>query len=118
MLGGVDKADPLPDCGELDEAEEAACGVVVAGGHASTVLETVEEALNAVSQGVERPVDRVLNEAVLLGRYLWLAASAADVLADGVAVVAAIGQQHLGVDVMFGHQVGVGGAVVGFAGRQ
>lgn len=73
----MDKADPLPDCGELDEAEEAACGVVVAGRYATAVLEAVEEALDAVAQGVERPVDRVLDTPVLLGRYLRLAASAA-----------------------------------------
>jgi len=38
VLGGVDKADPDADGSELDEAEKAAGGVVVAGGDAAAVL--------------------------------------------------------------------------------
>jgi hypothetical protein len=46
----VDKADPLPDGSEHSEAEETARGVVVAGSDAATVLEAVDEALDAVAQ--------------------------------------------------------------------
>jgi len=112
----VDKADPLPDGSEHSEAEETARGVVVAGGDATAVLETVDEALDAVAQGIEGAIDRMLDAAVPLGRDFGSSAARENVLADSVAVVPAVGQEHLWVDVVLGHQLGIGGAVVSFAG--
>ena len=63
------------------------------------VLEAVDAALDAASQGVEGAVDRVLHAAVLLDRDIGRCAPCLDVLADRVAVIAAIGEQHFGVDV-------------------
>jgi hypothetical protein len=41
--------------------------MIVAGGDAAAVLEAADEALDAVAQGVDGAVDRVLHAAVLLG---------------------------------------------------
>src|SRR6185437_13544928 len=92
--------------------------MIVAGGDAAAILEAIDEALNAVSQGVERAVDRVLHTAVLFGWDFGGSTPRADIVADRVAVVAAIGEQHVRVDVMLGHQIEIGGAVVGLPGRQ
>src|SRR6185437_5613789 len=110
--------DPLSNGGQHGEAKKAACGVIVAGGDAAAVLEAVDEALDAVAQGVPGAVDRVLHAAVLLGRDFGRCAPCPDILADRVAVIAAIGEQHFGIDVMLGHQIEIGGAVVGFPWRQ
>ena len=63
-------------------------------------------------------VDRMLDATVAFSRDFGRSAARADVRSDRVAVVAAIGQQHLGIDVVLGDQVGIGGAVLRFAGRQ
>lgn len=52
----MDKADPMFDCGQLGEAKEAACGMIVSSGNAPAVLETVEEAFDAIAGGIERLV--------------------------------------------------------------
>src|SRR6185437_3879462 len=108
-------ADPLSNGSEHGEAEEAGVGMIVAGCDAATVLEAVDEVLDAVSQGVDGAVDRVLHEAVLLGRDLGCAATGADVVANGVAVVASIGEQDGGLGVVLGHQVGIRGAVMSWS---
>ena len=117
-LGRVDKAYPLFDCGQLGKAEKAAGGMIVSRGDAPAVLEAVEEALDPVAGGVERPIDRVLDGPVLLGRNLRPAAAGADLVANGVAVITLVGQHHLGIGIVFGHQIAEGGAVVSFARRQ
>ena len=48
----------------MDEADEAAGEVVIAGGDAAAVLQSVDTALNAMTQGVDRSLDAVLNEVV------------------------------------------------------
>jgi hypothetical protein len=118
VLGRVDKAEPLPDGSEHSEAEETARGMVVAGGDAAAVLEAVDEALDAVAQGIEGAIDRMLDAAVLLGRDFGNSAARENVLADGIAVVAAVGEEHLWADVVLGHQLGIRGAVVRLAGCQ
>jgi hypothetical protein len=55
-LGCVDKAHPAMDCGDLNEAEEACGGLVVAGGDASKLLQQAHHALDAVALGVSNPV--------------------------------------------------------------
>ena len=114
----MDKPDPLADCGEQDEAEEAAGGVVVSGRDAAAVLEPVDELLDAGTQGVEGAIDGMLHATVLLRGNFGCAAAAADVVADGVTVVASVGEQHVGINVVLVHQLGIGGAIMGLAGGQ
>ena len=50
-------AQPHPDGYDVDEAEEAGRGLVVARSHPRGVLEAVEAPLHKVSQGVDARVD-------------------------------------------------------------
>ena len=92
--------------------------MVVAGGDTVTVLQAVDAALDAVTQGVDRPPDAVLDAPVAFGGDLRLAGAVADILADRIAVVAAVGEQDARVAVTLIHQLGIGRAVVRFARRQ
>ena len=47
QLGPVDKPDPETNASEQDEAEEAGCGLVIAGGNTPLFLEMTNEALDA-----------------------------------------------------------------------
>ena len=49
-------AEPEADRRDVDEAQEALCGFVVAGGDAAGILQLVEAALYQVAQPVECPV--------------------------------------------------------------
>ena len=102
----------------MDEAEEAGGGVVVAGSNAAAVLQSVDAALNAITQGVDRSLDAVLNTPVALCWDLRLPATVADIPSDGIAVVAAVGEQDARVAVAFIYQLGIGRAVVRLARRQ
>ena len=90
-LGRVDKPDPLLDRSQLCESEKATCGMIVSGGHAPAVFEPVEESLDPVAGGVEREVNRMLNAPVLFGRNFRLTTTRADVITDGITIVAAVG---------------------------
>ncbi|MBB5751631.1 hypothetical protein GGQ63_000674 [Prosthecomicrobium pneumaticum] len=71
-------------------------GLVVAGGDAAGVFEAIEATLDAIAQSVDEAVDRDLrdlDEAIALHRDDRLGASRSEVLADGVAVVALVGDQ-------------------------
>jgi hypothetical protein len=46
-LGPVDKPYPETNASEQDEAEEAACGLVISGGDTPLFLEVTNEALDA-----------------------------------------------------------------------
>ena len=50
-------AEPEADRRDVDEAQEALCGLVIAGGDTTGILELVEAPLDQVSQPVERAVD-------------------------------------------------------------
>ncbi|OYR17325.1 hypothetical protein CEV32_3897 [Brucella rhizosphaerae] len=82
--------------------------MVVAGGHAAAVLETVDEALDAGTQGVEASVDAVLHLAAPLGRDLRLGPPVARILPQAVTVVAPVTEQHAGIAVALGHEVVIG----------
>src|SRR6516165_2112813 len=84
-LGRVDKIDPLSDGSQHGEAKKAGSGVIVAGCDAAAVFEAVDEALDAVAQGIEGAIDRVLNVTVLLGRDFGRCTPCTDILADCVA---------------------------------
>ena len=56
-------------CGnDLDEAEMACGGLVVTGGEASGVFETVDAALDTIAQGVDQDADRLGRRSVGAGR--------------------------------------------------
>jgi hypothetical protein len=117
-LGRVDKSDPDANAGEQDEAEKACGCMVVACCNTSAVLEAVDEPLDTVAHGVDRVVDGMLDQPVAFGWDFRSAAASAHIVADRIAVIATIAEQNVGIAVAFGHQVGIGGAVVGLAGRQ
>ena len=58
------------------------------------MLEAVEEALDAVSQGVGLLVDGPLDLAVRFRRYLCFGAAPFQICSNGVAVVALVGDKH------------------------
>jgi hypothetical protein len=70
--------------------------VVVAGCDTTVVLQAANEALDAVAERVKAVVDRGLDPTVPLRRYLGLRAAVAGILADGVAVVAAVASRTPG----------------------
>ena len=117
-LGSVDKLDPDTDAAEQDKAQEAAVGFIVARGDPPVLLEMADQALDARTQPVERLVDRILDLSVSPGWYGRNCAAIARVLANGVAVVSLVGQQDVWVAVALGHQLVIGGDVVGLAGGQ
>jgi hypothetical protein len=69
-------------------------------------------------QSVDSMIDRVLDQAVSFCRDFWLATASAHVVADRVAVIAAIAEQNVGIAVSLRHEVGIGGTVMRLAGRQ
>ena len=89
--------------------------MVVAGRHTAAVFQPIEEAFDPVACGIEELIDRVLDKSVLLGGDFWLAATRANFVANGVAVIAPICQHHVGIGVMILHEIAEGGAVVGFS---
>lgn len=89
--------------------------MVVSGSNAPAVLEAVEEALDPVSHRIQCAIDCVLDVTVLLGRDFWLATPDANLVANGIAVVALVAQHHRRVGVGLGHQVVERRAVVSLA---
>jgi hypothetical protein len=75
------------------------------------VLEFVEEPLDAVSHGVGLPADLTLHFAVGLGWDHRIDTSTFEVAADGVAIVAFVGQHRFRVGQVVVHQVRVAGHV-------
>lgn len=97
-LGRVDKvSDPQSQGDDVDEAEVACGGFVVSGCQAPRVLELVEAALDAVSEGVDVVVDRGLDLSSTTHRNDRDAAIRACVFTDAVGVIAFIGDENLRV---------------------
>src|ERR1700761_9599854 len=113
----MDKPDPDANAGEQDEPEKTGGCVIVARCNAPAVLEAVDEPLDAVAQSVDSMIDRVLDQAVSFCRDFWLAAASAHIVADRVAVIAAIAEQNVGIAISLRHEVGIGGTVMRLAGR-
>jgi hypothetical protein len=67
-LGRVDKAHPAMDCGDLEEAEEAFGGLVVARRDAAKLLQQTHHALDAVAPCKAAAVQRARRFAVRLPR--------------------------------------------------
>ena len=95
----MDKPDPDTTAFEQDKAQEAACGLVVSGGDAALFLEMANEAFDACTLRIEHSLTGVLHFAVSLGRDLGRGATITQVLADGVAVVALVGEHCAGITV-------------------
>lgn len=79
----------------MDEAEIAIGGFIVAGCQPSGILELVEAALDHVAQGIDRGIDRQLDQAVSLGRDHGDAAAPLHIFANEVSIIALVGKQHL-----------------------
>lgn len=115
-LGRVDEVlQPQADRGEVDEAEEAGGGLVVARGDASGVLQAIEAPLDPVAQRVDVAVDGLADAPALPGGDHGHAATRLDVLADGVGVAAAIGEQNPHRRPVGGHERAIPFAVRHFA---
>jgi len=82
---------------DVDEGEIACGGFVVSRGKASRVLQSVEAAFDAVSQGVDEVVDRDPDFAALAHGNDGNAAASLDVGAHGVGVVSLVGEEDLGI---------------------
>ena len=80
----------------MDEAEVAVGGFVVAGCYPAGILELVEAALDHVAQGIDRGIDRQLDQAVPLSRDHRDTAAPFHIFANEVSVVALVGEQYLG----------------------
>lgn len=91
----------------MNESEVACGGFVVSGSQASRVLELVEAALDAVSEGVDVAVDRDLDLSSATHRDDGDPAIRRGPLTDAVGVVALVGEKNLG-----GWRVGVHHEVV------
>lgn len=80
----------------MNEAEVTCCGFVVPGGEASGAFELVEAALDAVSEGVGDAVDADGLLSIGLAGDDRRSAALADHVADAVAVISLVGDDHLG----------------------
>jgi hypothetical protein len=86
-LGRVDKPDPDANARQQHEGCRALDQLVISGGDATSVLGAIEEAFDAVAQGVNSLVDRTL---YFTARQDWnhgLAATLLDIPSNGLAVV-------------------------------
>ena len=96
LLGPVDECTrPQADGGDEDEAEVAFRGLVVTGGQTAPVLQPVEAALDPVPESVDVAVDRDLNLPASPHRDDRRDAAHFHLRADGIGIVAAIGEQNL-----------------------
>ena len=95
-LGRVDKvSDPQPEGADEREAEIAGRGLVVTGRDPTVVLEAVEAPFDPVAQSIDEAVDGDLHETVALHGDDWLCPARPQIVADGIAVVALVADQHL-----------------------
>lgn len=85
---------PVADgCGDADGGEEVPGEPIVAGCDAAEVLDATEHALNRIAVSVEEGREAVLPFPVRLGRDIGERAASANLLPDGVAVIAFVGMQ-------------------------
>ncbi len=80
----------------MDESEVACCCFIVARGEAAGAFELVEAALDPVPQGVGDCLDEDRFFTVDLARYDRCTATLLDDMANVVAIVAAVGDEHSG----------------------
>jgi hypothetical protein len=82
------------------------------------VFEAIDEPLNVIAQRVNPAINRMLDEAISFGGNLRLATALAHIIADGIAVVATVTEQHGRVAPALCHELGGGDAVMRLAGCQ
>ena len=87
-------AEPEPDAGYIDKAEEAGCGFVVSGRQSAAVFQLVEAALDHVAQGVDGHVDSLAHPSVLSHRYHGQSVTALDLFPNFIRVIAPVGDQN------------------------
>lgn len=104
-------AEPEPDAGDVDEAEEAFGGFVVAGCQAAAVFQLVEAALDHVAQGIDGHVDSLAHPSVLSHRYHGQGVAALDVFPNFIRVIAPVGDQNGGLWKIVGHHQIVAGVI-------
>jgi hypothetical protein len=114
----VDKPNPDANAGKQDEAEKADGCMVISGCDSTAVFEAVDEPLDAIAHGVDCAVEGVLDQSIALGWDFRPAITGSNVVADRIAIIAAIAEQNIRIAVALSHQVAIGSAVVSFAGRQ
>lgn len=114
----MDKFEPVSGGGQVEHAEKALGQLVVAGGDGAVDLEMTEHALDAVALAVEALVPADHRRAIGSRRDDGPDAARLQVGADGVAVVALVGEQGVGDAVGQVDQRAVGRAVRRFARRE
>jgi len=87
-------ADPQSDRCDVDEAEVAFGGLVIAGGNASGILELVEAPLDEIAQAVEGPVHDDAQPARLAHRDHRDDVTRLHRFANFVGVITSICEQH------------------------
>ena len=80
----------------MNEAEVAGSGFIVACSKTTGAFELVEASLHPVSQGVGNAVDEDLLLAIDLARNDGRAATPGNHVADMIAVIATVGDEHFG----------------------
>jgi len=114
-LGRVDKFEPISDCGEMEHTEEALGELVVSGGDGAVDLEMTDQALDTVALALEAlvPADRPL--AARARRDDGADTARLETGANGVAVIALVGDHGFRRALRQVDQRVVGGAVRRFA---
>ena len=113
----MDKLNPDADAGKQHEGGEAFDQLVVAGGDAAWVLRTIEEALDAIAQGIESLVDGMLYFPRRGAGDCGFTTALLNLATDGFAVVSLITEHLFGIAVDFLHQGRKGSDIVRLPGR-
>jgi hypothetical protein len=99
----------------VDESGEGFGELVVTSGETPGVLEAVEATFNAVPERVYRFIDIDLHEAVSFRGNDGRSAAILNVFANGIRIITAIREQHLGLRRILVHQRLIAFDVVRFA---
>lgn len=99
----------------MDERKEAFGGFIVSGSNAPCIFEFVEEAFDAIAQGIQQRIDRPLDFAVRFCRDDRVRAVDIGVLSDGITVIAFVSEQRLRTLLVRLHQIIIGRGVMSLA---
>lgn len=88
----------------MNEGAEGLGEFVVASCDTSRILEAIEAALDAVAQGIDRTIDFELDAPVLFRWDNRDGAALFEIGSNGIGIIAAIGEEHLGIRCVFVHQ--------------
>lgn len=104
-------AEPEPDAGDIDEAEETVCGFVVTGRQPAAVLQFVETTLDHIAQCVDGHVDSLAHLSVLSHRDHWQGVAALDIFPNFIRVIAPVCDQDGWLRQVVGHHQIIAGVV-------